>query len=391
MRRERGFALLLIFVLAAAVAISLYRELPRVAFEAQRNKEEMLIQRGEQYTRAIQLFVRKIKRYPATIEELEGTNQVRFLRRRYTDPMTGKDEWRVVHVGPGGVFLDSVVHKPGNKKEEEKSVNTFTYEAPTVGSTPQAAQNTPGFPQARASERAGLPPMPGQTQPQTPDGTPANPQNPNPNIQPGGLPIMLPPGVSAPPGAFAQTGANGQPTTPFPPGAQPQTGIPIAGLPPGVFPGQPVNSQTGGALPYATQPGAQGVPGAFAQPGTTPNPAQPGQNQALNLINQLLTTPRGAVQAGTGQSTTTGTTQIGGGIGGIASTIERTGIKVYNGMSKYNEWEFLYDLTQDKSLGGVQAGGGQVGQNQTGGRPGGQQQQPQGTQQQTVAPPARTP
>ena len=31
--RERGFAMLLLFVMAAAVAIMLYRELPRVAFE----------------------------------------------------------------------------------------------------------------------------------------------------------------------------------------------------------------------------------------------------------------------------------------------------------------------------------------------------------------------
>jgi len=56
--------MLLVFVMAAAVAITLYRELPRVAFEAQRNKEELLIERGEQYSRAIQLYVRKWKKYP---------------------------------------------------------------------------------------------------------------------------------------------------------------------------------------------------------------------------------------------------------------------------------------------------------------------------------------
>src|SRR5262249_42176917 len=153
----------------------------------------------------------------------------------------------------------------------------------------QAAPNTPGFPQARASERAGLPPMPGQTppggvvDPQNPNAQ--NPQNPGQNIQPGGLPIMLPPGVAAPPASFGQngsfqTGPNGQPVTPTSPGATPQTGTPMGGFPPGAFPGQPVNSQTGGVVPYGTQPGAQGAPGSFAQPGTTPNPAQPGQNQA---------------------------------------------------------------------------------------------------------------
>ena len=39
--------------------------------------------------------------------------------------------------------------------------------------------------------------------------------------------------------------------------------------------------------------------------------------------------------------------QIGGGIAGVASTVERTGIKIYNEKSKYNEWEFIYDLTKD--------------------------------------------
>ena len=43
MKRQRGFALLLLFVMAAAIAITLYKELPRVAFEAQRNKEQLLI------------------------------------------------------------------------------------------------------------------------------------------------------------------------------------------------------------------------------------------------------------------------------------------------------------------------------------------------------------
>src|SRR5436309_15949939 len=99
-RGERGFAMLLVFVMAAAVAIMLYKELPRVAFEAQRNKEELLIERGEQYTRAIQLYVRKWKKYPQTTDEVQNTNQMRFLRKRYDDPKTGKSEWRIVHVGP---------------------------------------------------------------------------------------------------------------------------------------------------------------------------------------------------------------------------------------------------------------------------------------------------
>src|SRR5579871_5887696 len=110
-RGESGYALLLVFLMAACIAISLYMEMPRVAFESQRTKEQLLIDRGEQYKRAIQLFYRKNKRFPATMEELEKFQEIRFLRQRYKDPMTGKDEWRLIHVGPGGQLTDSLVQK----------------------------------------------------------------------------------------------------------------------------------------------------------------------------------------------------------------------------------------------------------------------------------------
>jgi len=33
----------------------------------------------------------------------------------------------------------------------------------------------------------------------------------------------------------------------------------------------------------------------------------------------------------------------------VASTVERTGIKIYNDRSKYNEWEFIYDFGKDRT------------------------------------------
>src|SRR3954464_13631365 len=110
-RDEGGFALLVVFLFAAAIAFALYQQLPRVAFESARDKEQILIDRGNQYKRAIQVFYLVNKRFPARIEDLENTNEKRYLRRRYKDPMTGKDQWRLVHTN--GTFLtDSLVHKP---------------------------------------------------------------------------------------------------------------------------------------------------------------------------------------------------------------------------------------------------------------------------------------
>src|SRR5215510_1378130 len=110
-RNQRGFALLLVFLMAAVFAITLYREIPRVAMESERAKEQLLIDRGEQYKRAIQLYVKKAGRYPARIEELESFQNMRFLRKRYIDPMTGKEEWRLVHIA-NGILQDSKVSTP---------------------------------------------------------------------------------------------------------------------------------------------------------------------------------------------------------------------------------------------------------------------------------------
>ena len=130
MRRadESGFALLLVFLMASIVAIGLYYELPRVAMETQRQKEQLLIERGEQYKRAIQLFVRKAGRYPSEIKELENFQNQRFLRRRYVDPLTGKEEWRLIHI-QNGMLTDSVVTKPKAQGDQKEASTTSESEA----------------------------------------------------------------------------------------------------------------------------------------------------------------------------------------------------------------------------------------------------------------------
>src|SRR3954447_16325313 len=110
---ESGSALLIVFVFAAVIAIMLYRELPVDAFEAQRQKEELLVDRGNEYARGVKLFVRKVGQYPQSFDALENTNRMRVLRRRFKDPMTGKDDWRLLHAGPGGMLIDSKVKSPG--------------------------------------------------------------------------------------------------------------------------------------------------------------------------------------------------------------------------------------------------------------------------------------
>lgn len=389
---ERGFAMLLVFVMAAAVAIMLYLELPRVAFEAQRAREEMLIERGEQYQRAIQLYVRKMKKYPQRLEDLENTNQVRFLRRRYPDPMTGDEEWRLIQI-EGGVYKNSFTKKPPS--DEKKSVNTFTWENTGIGQTPQpTGEGASAAPRVRESERQnfGRPPLAGQQQEQpaegqpqapvgyAPVGYPAAPGQPqNQPGQPGTVaapipaqwrPLMpqQPQGnvMQVQPEAYASTQAIAEAQKTLGPGAIFQ----IPGSQPaqqqqspppqntftggGHFVGSgPANPGTGSPSP-AQNPAVQGgFGGRIPQPGMTPTGpgGQAGQNPGIALIQQLLTSPR---QGGAPQGAGAVNPGLGNGIVGVATKLEKRGIKIYNEREFYHEWEFIYDPAQEA----LQAGGG---------------------------------
>src|SRR5450755_4017525 len=97
-RSERGYILITLILFVALIAIAAVVMAPVIVFQVKRDREEELIHRGVQYSRAMNHFVKKFGRYPTRIEELENTNQIRFLRRRYKDPITGKD-FKILHMG----------------------------------------------------------------------------------------------------------------------------------------------------------------------------------------------------------------------------------------------------------------------------------------------------
>ncbi len=97
-RSERGYILLMLMLFVALLAIAAGALAPSIAFRVRRDREEEMIHRGVQYSRAIRRYVKKTGRYPTRIEELENTNNLRFLRKRYKDPITGQD-FKLLHVG----------------------------------------------------------------------------------------------------------------------------------------------------------------------------------------------------------------------------------------------------------------------------------------------------
>ncbi len=102
-RNQEGFLLLGVLFMILLVTFALAVAAPKMAQSIRRDKEEETIQRGKQYARAIQMYYAKYGRYPNSIDQLMKTDNVRFLRKRYLDPMTGKDDWRIIHLGEAKV------------------------------------------------------------------------------------------------------------------------------------------------------------------------------------------------------------------------------------------------------------------------------------------------
>jgi type II secretory pathway pseudopilin PulG len=98
-RKQGGYVLLAILFALTLLVISLAVAAPITAKAVQRTKEQELIRRGDQYALAIRRFYKKFGRYPSDIDQLENTNNIRFLRRRYLDPITGKDDWQPIQFG----------------------------------------------------------------------------------------------------------------------------------------------------------------------------------------------------------------------------------------------------------------------------------------------------
>ena len=71
---------------------------PSLVQQIKRDREEEMIHRGTEYARAIQKFYKKNGRYPAGLDDLDK-GEIRFLRKRYLDPLTKDGKWKLLHYG----------------------------------------------------------------------------------------------------------------------------------------------------------------------------------------------------------------------------------------------------------------------------------------------------
>jgi hypothetical protein len=343
---ERGSALLIVFVFAAIIAIMLYREMPIAAFEARRQKEQTLIDRGHEYQRAVQLYYRKFRgQYPANINVLENSNNLRFLRRRYTDPFTGKDDWRLLHAGPGGQLMDSKVsilnqNGPFGQQGTNPNNSTFGNSAKNGFGSDSSNQNT-----------------------STGTGTSAFGSNALSSSSDSDV-TVAPVAKRAP-----EVAAGGQANSPTSGQLDQDPSIPLL---PSPDQASPAPTDAAKAQQGAGNPSGAAV--ANNQQGTGPNSMQ----MVQNLFNSGAGQPQAQTAAsgiGGGTASTTGSTgNIGGGsFAGVASKAKGHTIKKINEQTDYSLWEFWYDPTKDTSMGTIgnqQNGAG--GQNVQNGTPLGQ-------------------
>lgn len=172
-RSERGYILITLILFVALIAVAATVMLPIVVFQVKRDREEELIHRGVQYSRAMKHYVKKFGRYPTRLEDLENTNQVRFLRKRYKDPITGKD-FKLLHVGevqmafgagiagatpagglnPGAAGINGALGGPGAQAAlANGALNTFA----AAGGLAAAGANAGNFAQATSPNAAATP------------------------------------------------------------------------------------------------------------------------------------------------------------------------------------------------------------------------------------------
>ena len=120
-QRDGGYLLLAILLMMALMIIAATIAAPRVVQQIKRDREEEMIHRGTQYARAIKKYYKKFGSYPSTLEQLDTTNQIRFLRRRYKDPLTKDGKWKLLNYGDIATLLNAAA--PGTSAAALASQN----------------------------------------------------------------------------------------------------------------------------------------------------------------------------------------------------------------------------------------------------------------------------
>ena len=153
--RQRGYILLILLLFVALLSIGLTVAVRKIEFQVKRDREEELIHRGVQYSRAVRRYFKKFGRYPTRIEDLESTNNMRFLRKRYKDPMnrdpeTGQErDFKFLHLQEVQTSFAGAPTRGMVAAADLASADPSQSSAEVQAGAPGALNNTPGGPSGR--------------------------------------------------------------------------------------------------------------------------------------------------------------------------------------------------------------------------------------------------
>jgi type II secretory pathway pseudopilin PulG len=130
---ERGYALVALIAVCTILALALTAAAPRLAQQAQREREKESIARGEEVVDAIAAYTATMGRLPNSMDDLvkgitpPGSIKTIYILRREaaTDPLSSSGEWKLVRANDrafidfqvavakynGGVLPQQVIYK----------------------------------------------------------------------------------------------------------------------------------------------------------------------------------------------------------------------------------------------------------------------------------------
>jgi type II secretory pathway pseudopilin PulG len=298
-RQEEGFLLLGVLFMVLLVTMALAIAAPKMAESIRRDKEIETVHRGMQYARAIQIYFNKYGRYPNTIDQLVKSDNQRFLRRRYLNPMTGKDDWRIIHYGeakvpPQGLFGQTV--------------------GQTGGITPTGATNGAGSTGIGGSSS----PFDGSGSSGSGFGSSGSSL--------GSSGSMYSSGGSSPSSSGSGFGSSGSSF-----GAGSST--------------SPFGNNGSSTSPFSNSGSSTSATGGTDSGSGSGGTSTTGANGTTNNIGGTQTT------GGSGSAFGSPGVSVGGApIVGVGLLDKKTSIKIYKKQTHYNQWEFVYDPNQNTAI-----------------------------------------
>jgi type II secretory pathway pseudopilin PulG len=160
LRGQGGYAMAALLVSLAVMAVLMSVALPVWRHEAQREKEEELVWRGQQYIRAIRLFQAKTQTLPTSADLLV---QGHYLRKKFKDPITNDEfEYLGAAGAPGQTGQTGAAGQSGRGSPQSSAQGSpqSSAQGSPQSSPPGSAQGSPPgrgsqFPTGAASSPQG--------------------------------------------------------------------------------------------------------------------------------------------------------------------------------------------------------------------------------------------